>query len=129
MSPPAFTAGLNGRVGLPPVVTLCLDGDWAAASETAAMANASTVNRRMSVSFRETSFYPHLGHEAPVEFRQAGRPQTVDLAQRRGGIRQQRLHVHALAAGRERRQISRSAREHVDRAVVVEPAQMVKRDA
>src|SRR5476649_1490121 len=116
MSPPAFTAGLNGRVGLPPVVMICFDEDCAKVIETTAMVNASTVNRRMSVSFRETSFYPHLGHEAPVEFGEAGRPQMLDLAERRGGIGDERLDVHALAAGSERRQIARSTREHVDRA-------------
>ncbi len=82
----------------------------------------------MSPSERRHSIR-HLGYEAPVEFRQAGRPQTLDLAQGDGGVGQQRLHVHALAARRERRQVAGSAREHIYRAVVVEPAQMMKRDA
>src|SRR6266850_778410 len=54
----------------------------------AAIESASTVKRRMRVSFRETSFYPHFGHE-----------------------------------------VGRSARQHVDGAVMVQPTQVVERDA
>ena len=72
---------------------------------------------------------PYQSHpwcEPPVEFREARRTQTLDFPERRGGVAEQRRHVHALALWGEGRQIPRPAREHVDRAVMVQAAQMMK---
>src|SRR5215475_4849690 len=50
MKPPAFTAGLNGRFGLPPVVMICFDDDCASVMATATETNASVASRRMGRS-------------------------------------------------------------------------------
>ncbi len=53
MKPPAFTAGLNGRFGLPPTEMICLDMVWARATVTAPVKRTATIplvsleNRRM----------------------------------------------------------------------------------
>src|SRR5258708_6832494 len=102
MRPPAFTAGLNGRLGLPPVAMICLEDDWAKDMVTAAMQSASTENRRMKCLLERASFYPHFGRQAPVEVGEAPRAEPLDLAQRGRGVPQQRRDVHALAARRKR---------------------------
>src|SRR5712692_7342033 len=129
MSPPAFTAGLNGRLGLPPTAMICLDEDWAKDMVTAVIVSASTVNRRMDQLLERGSFYPHFGHEVPVEFGEALGSEPLHFAQRRRRVTQQRCDVHALAARRERRKVLRAARQHVHRAVMVQPAQVMKGDA
>src|SRR5262245_48985880 len=53
MKPPAFTAGLNGRFGLPPVVTICfpiVDCGCANATTAAADTRASETSRRIGRS-------------------------------------------------------------------------------
>ena len=60
MSPPAFTAGLNGRLGTPPVEMICLDMVCARATVTAPVMRTATIplvnveDRRMCRS-REVS--------------------------------------------------------------------------
>src|SRR5262249_17423399 len=53
MSPPALTAGLNGRLGLPPVVMICLDACAKVISVMSAIASTMVVSRRMSRSSKE----------------------------------------------------------------------------
>ena len=93
------------------------------------MASASTVNRRMSGSFEERHSSRTLGASRQSNSREAVRAEALDLRERGGGIVEQRRDVHPLAARRERRQVARSARQHVDRAVVIQPPQVMERDA
>jgi hypothetical protein len=74
-------------------------------------------------------FKPDLRRQTPVELRQAVRTELVDLIERVACSLEQRGDVHALTSRGERREVHRSAGEHVDGAVVIEPPQVVKRDA
>jgi uncharacterized protein len=78
---------------------------------------------------KSASFYSHLGRQAPIEVVQTIGAETVHFAQGRGRGVEERLHVDALAARRERRQILLAARQHVHRAVVIALPQMMEGDA
>jgi len=72
---------------------------------------------------------PHCRRQPPVELPEAIGAQPLDFGERARGRVDERRHVDALAAWRKRREISRPAREHVDRPVVISLAQMMKGDA
>jgi len=71
----------------------------------------------------------HLRRERPVELSETARPKPLHLAQSPRGIGQQTLDIDPLAGGRKWREIGRTARQHVDRAMVVEPPEMMEGDA
>src|SRR5262245_60429132 len=126
MRPPALTAPLNGRLGLAPNV--CFD-DCAKVMTDPAARRERMAMKRICRSLNAASFYPHLGCQAPIKLVQPRRPKTVDLPQRSGGRVEQRLHVHALAARRERRKVVLSASQHVHGAMMIELAERMERDA
>src|SRR6185295_14209970 len=70
-----------------------------------------------------------LRGQPPIELREPVRPKALDFPQDRRRIVQQRLNVDALAVRCKRREVAWTAREHVDRAVVIQPPQMVEGDA
>ena len=71
----------------------------------------------------------HGRRERPVEFSEPILPEPLHFHECRGRISNQGCDVDALAPRRERRQVARAARQHVDRAVVIQPPQMMERDA
>src|SRR2546422_2530284 len=155
MRPSALTAALNGMLALL-VGHTCFD-DCANVMLMARLAKASAENRRIGRSWKLESailsgppdgghhrsvralfwWYPasagpdeaYFRDERPVELRQTGRSQPFDLAQCRRRIVEQRLDVDALAPRRKRREIARTPRQQVDRAVMIQAAELVERDA
>jgi hypothetical protein len=67
--------------------------------------------------------------ERPVEFSEPILPEPLHFHEYRGCISNQRCDVDALAPWRERREVSHAARQHVDRAMVIQTSQMMERDA
>lgn len=72
---------------------------------------------------------PDNGRETPVEVPQSVRPEPLHFAQRNGGPGEQRLDVDALTPRGERGEVTRAARQHVHRPVMVPAPQMVERHA
>src|SRR5262245_5914961 len=83
---------------------------------------------RMCRSLNAASFYPDLGRQAPVELIQPVGAEAVDLRQGSGRRVEERLHINALAARRERGELPMAASQHVVLSVVIAFAQMVERD-
>ena len=67
--------------------------------------------------------------EPPVEFSQPIASEPLDLRECRSGLGQQCFDVDALASWGERLEVSGTAREHVDRAVMIPSTQMMQRHA
>jgi hypothetical protein len=67
--------------------------------------------------------------ELPIEVGEARGSEPFDFSERGSGIVEEPLDVDTLTARRERRQIARTARQHVDRSVVIQPSQVVERHA
>jgi hypothetical protein len=87
------------------------------------------VKMRIHRSLKDASFYPDRRHETPVEFAESIRSQPIDLSQHLRRIVKEPSHVDALTARRERREVPGPAREHIHRAMVIAPAQVVEGDA
>ena len=68
-------------------------------------------------------------HERPVEFREPILPEALHFDQCRTGIRNQPCDVDPLTPWCERGEVAHSARQHVDRAVVIQTSQMMERHA
>src|SRR5258706_8400911 len=130
MSPSALTAALKGRLGLAPGM-MCL-GDWANVIAVPTVMKARTSTWRIFHSSRVSAILyddAYAWDQTPVENPQPIRAQALHLTQRGRRVVQQRLHVDAPAARRERGQIPRPARQHVDGAVMVQALQVMKGDA
>jgi hypothetical protein len=67
--------------------------------------------------------------ERPVEVSEPILPEALHFHESRGRIRNKGCDVDALTPWRERREVSHAARQHVDRAMVIQTPQMMKRDA
>ena len=67
--------------------------------------------------------------ERPVEFSEPILPEPLHFHECRGRICNQGCDVDALAPRREGREVSHAARQHVDRAMVIQTSQMMERDA
>jgi len=67
--------------------------------------------------------------ERPVEFSEPTFPEPLHFHECRGRIRNQRRNVDALTSWRERREIAHAARQHIDRAMVIQTTQVMERDA
>src|SRR6266581_3579453 len=83
MRPPAFTPGLKGRLGLPPVEMICFVDDWAWVMMTAAVTKASTESTRMDRSSDKRSvivYGPKARPEGRARQRRTwmGRPSALD---------------------------------------------------
>lgn len=79
--------------------------------------------------FRKDRMEADGRRERPVEFRKPILPELLHFRQCRAGIRNQRGDVDALTPWRERGEVAHAARQHVDRAVVIQPSQMMERHA
>jgi SET domain len=71
---------------------------------------------------------PDLRRQAPVELREPMRTEPLDVIEGKAGVLEQRRDVHPLTSRGEGPEVQRSACEHVDRAVMIEPPQVVKCD-
>jgi hypothetical protein len=71
----------------------------------------------------------HARGKRPVEFVQSFAAQAFDVRERARSLGDETLDVDLLTPRSERLQIHRAASEHVHGAVVIEPAEMMKRDA
>ena len=67
--------------------------------------------------------------ERPVEFSEPILSEPLDFHECRGRICNQGCNVDTLTSWRERREVAHAARQHVDRAVVIQTPQMMERDA
>ena len=68
-------------------------------------------------------------YELPVEFPEPIWSKPFDRPQHSCGVCQEPLDINALTSRRERCQVARASRQHVDRPVVIPTAKMVERDA
>ena len=68
-------------------------------------------------------------HELPVEIPEPIWPKLLYSPQRSRGVDHEPLDINALTSRRERCQVARASRQHVDRPVVIPTAKMVERDA
>src|SRR5437868_2226596 len=85
----------------------------------------STRVSRIRNAWNAASFYPHLWRKTPVKLIEAPGSKALHLAERRRCIGEQHAHVGALAAGNERREVSRPARKHVYGAEMIQLAQVM----
>ena len=67
--------------------------------------------------------------ERPIEFTEPILPEPLHFHECRGRICNKGCDVDALTPWRERREVSHAARQHVDRAMVIQTPQMMERDA
>src|SRR5450830_745710 len=99
------------------------------ALRSVACGGSSVLRHHYTVRWSETLQEMHAYGEPPVEFGEPVRAETLDLFERQSRRSEQRIDVDALAVRRERTQIVRAARQHVDRPVMVETPQMMEGDA
>jgi hypothetical protein len=71
----------------------------------------------------------HGRRKRPVEFSEPILPEPLNFHECRGRICNQGSNVDALAPWRERREVAHAARQHVNRAMVIQTSQMMERDA
>src|ERR1700704_1851871 len=71
----------------------------------------------------------HGRRERPVEFSEPILPEPLHFQESRGRICNQGRDVDALTPWRERREVDHPARQHEDRAMVIQASQMMERDA
>src|SRR6266705_603498 len=93
MRPPAFTPGLKGRLGLPPVEMICFVDDWAWVMITAAVTKANTGSTRMGRSSCESVIVydgpPEGGHYRSLCMVRLEADTTGDSWTRIGSVRLQ----------------------------------------
>jgi hypothetical protein len=71
----------------------------------------------------------NFGRKGPIEVDQTLLPEALHFGKRDSRVGHEARDVNALAHRRERGEISLTAREHVNDAVMVQTTQVVKRDA
>ena len=79
--------------------------------------------------FRKDRMEADGRRERPVEFSEPILPEALHFHESRSRICNQGCDVDTLTPWRERREVSHAARQHVNRAMVIQTPQMMERDA
>jgi hypothetical protein len=69
------------------------------------------------------------GRKLPIEVSESIRAESLHLDQRGGGVCDKRPNINTLTTWRKRRQIQRTARQHVHRPMVIPASKMVESDS